>query len=106
MSFHRVQQHARSNNALRSRVDHYLNKPEIRKILGVEPSFGNFSSISMEVNQAFEASLDEVFPTSYYVSALLERGVRVLLYVGANDWICNWVRIHCDIASLSVLTTR
>ncbi|GJE99865.1 serine carboxypeptidase [Phanerochaete sordida] len=72
-------------------VSHYLDKPEVRKILGVDPSFGNFSWRSIEIGQAFDASLDEVFPTSYYVSALLERGVRVLLYVGANDWICNWV---------------
>jgi carboxypeptidase C (cathepsin A) len=25
------------------------------------------------------------------VAALLERGVRVLIYVGTYDWICNWI---------------
>lgn len=30
-------------------------------------------------------------PTAEYVAALLERGVRVLIYVGTYDWICNWV---------------
>ena len=25
--------------------------------------------------------------------ALLERGIRTLIYVGATDYICNWVRI-------------
>ena len=27
-----------------------------------------------------------------YLAALLERGVSALIYVGASDWICNWVR--------------
>jgi carboxypeptidase C (cathepsin A) len=35
--------------------------------------------------------MDSVHPTYHYVSALLERGVRVLVYVGEYDWICNWV---------------
>lgn len=47
----------------------------------------------MEVNGRFGTTLDQFFPTEYYIAALLERGVRVLIYVGENDWICNWV---CD----------
>lgn len=37
--------------------------------------------------------MDAEFPTQFYIAALLERGVRTLLYVGANDWICNWVSV-------------
>ena len=29
--------------------------------------------------------------TSFFLEGLLERGVRVLIYVGTHDWICNWV---------------
>lgn len=39
----------------------------------------------------FSQNLDMFHPTYHYVSALLERGVRVLVYVGEYDWICNWV---------------
>lgn len=28
---------------------------------------------------------------SYYVTSLLDRGVKALIYVGMYDWICNWV---------------
>ena len=35
--------------------------------------------------------MDEFRPTQNYVAALLERGVRGLIYVGKNDWICNHV---------------
>ena len=39
----------------------------------------------------FNMAGDMFFPTELYIGALLERGVRVLIYVGENDWICNWV---------------
>jgi carboxypeptidase C (cathepsin A) len=26
-----------------------------------------------------------------YVSALLERDIRVFIYVGTYDWVCNWI---------------
>jgi carboxypeptidase C (cathepsin A) len=29
--------------------------------------------------------------TSDWVAALLERNIRVLVYVGSSDWICNWI---------------
>lgn len=35
--------------------------------------------------------MDEYRLTYHYVAALLERGVRALIYVGKNDWICNHV---------------
>lgn len=41
--------------------------------------------------QAFGKNLDEYRPTYHYVSALLERGIKVLVYVGTYDWICNHV---------------
>ena len=40
---------------------------------------------------AFLQNLDEYRPTYNYVAALLERGVKALIYVGTYDWICNFV---------------
>ena len=73
----------------------YLSQPHVQELIGVDPSLpSNFSSCSTSVASAFANSLDSSFPTQYYVAALLERGVQVLVYVGANDWICNWVSIR------------
>ncbi|KAJ7129023.1 serine carboxypeptidase [Mycena crocata] len=70
----------------------YLDRPEVRELLGVDPSLtSNFSSCSNTVGYAFSARLDGFRNTQHYVAALLERGVRVLIYVGNYDWICNWV---------------
>ncbi|GJE94861.1 serine carboxypeptidase [Phanerochaete sordida] len=70
----------------------FLSRPSIRTALGVDAAVPSaFQMCNNAVGRRFDASLDEVFPTETYVEALLERGVRVLLYVGENDWVCNWV---------------
>ena len=64
----------------------------MRAQLGVDPAVtANFSSCNYEVLAAFQATIDGFRPTYHYVAALLERGVRALIYVGKNDWICNHV---------------
>ena len=61
-------------------------------MLGVDPSVTtNFSSCSDNVLGAFSAALDGSHQTYLYVGALLERNIRVLIYVGKNDWTCNWL---------------
>ncbi|RDB19542.1 Carboxypeptidase Y A [Hypsizygus marmoreus] len=72
-------------------IKHYLDLPETRSLLGVE-SPGNFSACSSIVGQNFNAHMDKwVVPTQHYVSGLLDRGVRILIYAGTYDWQCNWV---------------
>ncbi|KAK0205914.1 serine carboxypeptidase [Desarmillaria ectypa] len=74
-------------------ISAYLDRPNVRTKLGVDPHFDgqNFSSVSWEVNSAFAESMDEYRQTQLYIAALLERKVRVLVYVGSYDYICNWV---------------
>ncbi|KLO15312.1 alpha/beta-hydrolase [Schizopora paradoxa] len=72
-------------------IETFLSQKWVQKEIGVDPSFGNFSSISMNVNFAFWASGDPLYQNSHYLAELLERGVRVLIYAGTYDWIANWV---------------
>ncbi|KAF8870097.1 Alpha/Beta hydrolase protein [Infundibulicybe gibba] len=73
-------------------IREYLDRPDVRSTIGVDPSITlNFTSCSNGVGSAFTASQDMYHPTADYVAALLERGIRVLIYVGTYDWICNWV---------------
>ncbi|KAI0069950.1 serine carboxypeptidase [Panus rudis PR-1116 ss-1] len=72
-------------------ISSYLSRDDTKKTIGLDPVIGNYSLVSWKVNADFWANLDPMFPTQPYISALLERGVRTLIYVGANDWICNWV---------------
>lgn len=73
-------------------ISNFLSLPATRALLGVDPAVPtDFRSCSPAVGAAFHAQLDSLHPTQHYVGALLERGVRALIYVGEFDWICNWV---------------
>ena len=75
-----------------SYINSYLSKPDVRELLGVDPAApANFSAHNGSIAIPFRNNLDHYFPTQYYIGALLERGVRALILVGSNDWICNWV---------------
>ncbi|KAF5356001.1 hypothetical protein D9756_004412 [Leucocoprinus leucothites] len=74
----------------------YLNHPSTRQKLGVDLRFigKNYTTCSADVGSQFVFTLDYARPTYHYVGALLERGVRVLTYVGNYDWLCNWVGVE------------
>ncbi|KAH9921491.1 peptidase S10 serine carboxypeptidase, partial [Epithele typhae] len=71
-------------------ITDYLNQPSVRSLLGVE-SPGNFTSCNGELGSAFSGRLDRTTMSQNYIAALLDRGVRVLIYSGTYDWQCNWV---------------
>ncbi|KAH9842383.1 peptidase S10 serine carboxypeptidase [Rhodofomes roseus] len=69
----------------------YLDDPSIRNLLGVS-SPNNFTACSSAVGTGFRAHLDKwAVPSQHYVSSLLARGIRILIYAGTYDWQCNWV---------------
>lgn len=58
----------------------------------MDPSItSNFSFCDDTVFTAFLDAQDNYHESYTHVSELLERGVRVLIYVGTYDWICNWI---------------
>ena len=71
----------------------YLNSSKTRALIGANPTHpSDFSFCSFEVNNAFARALDfYAHPTQIYVASLLEHHIRVLIYAGTLDWICNWV---------------
>ncbi len=45
----------------------------------------------MKLHDAFFNNLDHMHTSVEHVAALLERDIRVLIYVGSYDWIAHWV---------------
>ncbi|KAI0635406.1 serine carboxypeptidase [Trametes polyzona] len=77
-------------------IESYLSRPDVQDLIGVDPAVrGHFNSTSSRVNLAFITGLDLYnYRADHYLAALLERGVRVLIYVGSNDWVSNWIGIE------------
>ncbi|KAJ8482319.1 hypothetical protein ONZ51_g5445 [Trametes cubensis] len=74
-------------------LEDFLSNNKTQDLLGVDPpKRGNFSFGSRKVAEDFDTAVDWFsFPAQYYLAALLERGIRALVYVGATDYICNWI---------------
>jgi carboxypeptidase C (cathepsin A) len=72
-------------------VGEYLDQPAVRKALHVHDGVGNWSAFYTNVSVAFVASGDWSFSYSSYVADLLNAGLRVLIYAGDADLVCNWL---------------
>ncbi|GAA5978794.1 hypothetical protein JCM5350_004824 [Sporobolomyces pararoseus] len=69
-------------------IDTWMNRAEVRKALGV-PMNRTFASCNPNVNQAFHNNGDVAHNTAALIPTLLEDGIRVLIYAGDADFMCN-----------------
>lgn len=70
-----------------SKMENFLDQQTVKTALGV----GNidFVSCSTTVHEAMSTDLMRNFETG--IPALLEDGIKVLIYAGEYDLICNWL---------------
>lgn len=72
-----------------SEIDKYLNDPEIKKVLKADPSV-TWEQCNFQVNMQFMFDFMRNYHT--LIPPVLESGnIRVLIYVGDQDYICNWI---------------
>ncbi|KAJ2001697.1 hypothetical protein H4R26_003996 [Coemansia thaxteri] len=69
-------------------IDAYLNNPDVQAELGSDVK--EFTSCSQKVYSGFMLSGDWMKPYHLEIPPLLEAGIRVLVYAGDADFICNW----------------
>jgi carboxypeptidase C (cathepsin A) len=74
-------------------IETYMNTDSIKKELGVD-SEREFTSCNMEVNQAFMFQGDGMHNSAALIPELLNEGVRVLIYAGNADFMCNYMGNH------------
>lgn len=85
--------------ALDTALREYMNFNTTRETLGIDPEWeGPWSLSSSTVAAAFGgisgSNSDLHDPTYLYVAGLLERGIRVLVYVGKVDFACNFIGVR------------
>ncbi|KAJ2740893.1 hypothetical protein GGI20_005550, partial [Coemansia sp. BCRC 34301] len=66
----------------------FLNNPKTQQELGAEVNF--FATCSQKVHLGFMLAGDVPKPFHLEIPPLLSAGIRVLIYAGDADWICNW----------------
>ncbi|KAF4752473.1 hypothetical protein FOZ62_030739, partial [Perkinsus olseni] len=66
------------------RLERYLNRRDVQRKLGVHKHFESCSNVG-------DFSIDGLTPTETLLPDLLDAEIRVLLYDGDQDYICNWI---------------
>lgn len=74
-------------------IETLMNKPETKKQLGV-PSHIKFQSCNMQLNQHFMMQGDSLVNSAELLRPLLGDGIRVLVYAGETDFMCNAIGNH------------
>lgn len=72
-------------------ITKFLTTDRVRTAFGVNPDAPKFEACSGKVGRQFARANDGLIDTRPYVAALLHAGIRVQIYVGTYDWICNFV---------------
>jgi len=71
-------------------IDVWLNEPSHKAELGANPS-RKFESCNMAINQAFQMQGDSMHDSSALLPDLINDGVRLLVYAGNADMMCNYI---------------
>jgi len=69
-------------------IETYLNKPEVQEILGTDVTY---KGCNMDINMKFMMQGDWNKPFHLMVPPLLDAGIKILIYAGDADFICNWI---------------
>ncbi|KAG1695289.1 hypothetical protein DVH05_020668 [Phytophthora capsici] len=72
-------------------VVEYMNLPTVRKYLNVDERAPAWREDSDEVESTFTTDGDWSMPFHQFVADLLDDGLRMLIYAGDADLMCNWI---------------
>ena len=74
-----------------SNVGAYLKRPEVLSAIGVDGSKHAWSSCNRLVAMGFELAGDWMKSYQQMLPDQLNSGIKVLIYAGDQDFICNWL---------------
>lgn len=71
-------------------IQTFLNRHDVKEELGV-PKEMDFQSCNMEINRGFLMTGDSQHNSAALLPPLLADGIRVLIYAGNADSMCNYL---------------
>jgi len=72
-----------------SGVGKFLARADVRTALNIRPTAGQWQSCNFKVNHMFMGDWMKDYQTQ--IPDLLHAGIRVLIYAGDQDFVCNWL---------------
>jgi cathepsin A (carboxypeptidase C) len=74
-----------------SNVATYLGRPDVQAAIGVDPKHKSWSDCNKLVTIGFELAGDWMKSYQQMIPDQLNAGIKVLIYAGDQDFICNWL---------------
>ncbi|CAL1694743.1 unnamed protein product [Somion occarium] len=71
----------------------WMNEPEVKKSLGVDAN-RTFTNCNMDVNQRFYVQGQAMHNSAALLPELINNGVRLLVYAGNADAVCNYMGVE------------
>jgi len=71
-------------------IDNWMNQPKNKAALGADPE-RTFASCNMDVNREFTMQGDGMHNSGKLLPELVNDGVRLLVYAGNADMMCNFI---------------
>ncbi|KAJ9103145.1 hypothetical protein QFC21_002567 [Naganishia friedmannii] len=71
-------------------IEEYMNSQEVKNALGA-PKDVKFQSCNMDINRNFLFNGDVMRETSLLMVPLVNEGIRLLIYAGVRDLMCNYI---------------
>ncbi|KAJ7451590.1 serine carboxypeptidase [Mycena latifolia] len=72
-------------------INEYMNLPEVKQALGADPRAPVFEACSNEINFSFMLQGDGMRNTKGLLTELVDDGIRLLIYAGNVDMMCNYM---------------
>ncbi|KAJ6536304.1 Alpha/Beta hydrolase protein [Mycena capillaripes] len=72
-------------------VDEYMNRLDVRTALGVDPRAPEFVGCNNDMIVEFMSQGDGMRDTKSVVPELVDEGIRLLVYAGNVDMVCNYM---------------
>jgi len=72
-------------------VDEYMNIPEIRRALGADPRAPAYTACNYDMNMKFALQGDGMRDSKALLTELVDEGIRLLVYAGNVDMMCNYM---------------
>ncbi|KAJ7455292.1 Alpha/Beta hydrolase protein [Mycena galericulata] len=81
-------------------LEEYMNRADVKRALGVDPRAPEFAACNYDMNVMFLLQGDGMRDSARLLTELVDEGIRLLIYAGNVDMMCNYMGVSQWISQL------